>query len=70
MHLNLRGKNGRLNGRVCLMKESIFEVNTMLILYISDKRVGFKNNLNLNLLDGIQACMKRTGELVRGVTFW
>ena len=46
---------------MCLIKESIFEINTMLILYISDKRVGLKNKLNQNLLVDIQARDKRTG---------
>lgn len=55
MHLNLREKNGRVKGGVCLMKESIFEVNNILILYISNKPVGSKNKLNQNLLVDIQA---------------
>lgn len=47
---------------MCQIKESIFEINTMLILYISDiKRVGLKNKLNQNLLVDIQARDKRTG---------
>ena len=43
----------------------------MLILYISDKRVGLKNKLNQNLLVDIQARDKRTGaEGEGGGVFW